>query len=212
MRDAALDAARNALLRLARQAHQSNEYFIAAFDGRARLLTDWTRDEAKFIKGLNDLARIEDRKSGTALYDALALATEKAARGSQPRRVVILVSDGRDNGSGTKASALREMLRRSGVVLYAVRVVDSNDAVPELDELARGSGGRALFPRTRAELDDSFERIALELHSLYTVGFKSDAADGRWHKLRVKVQPPPKWPRMSARTREGYYAAAAGGN
>lgn len=213
----ALDAARGALLSFARQGHPANEYSVFAFGRQARLLTDWTRDTAALAGGMNDLSRAGGGTGGRALYDALAAAAEKAAGGRQPRRIVILFSDGRDTGSETKASDLRERLRRSGVTLYAVRVTGADPSefqTADLEELARVSGGLAVFPRTRAEMESAFERIALELHSLYTVGFRTDgeAADGRWHKIRVKVQPPPKWPRLHVRTREGYYAAGSAGN
>jgi VWFA-related protein len=113
MRDtAALGFARGAAVRLARQAHKSNEYFVVGFDGRARLLADWTQDEAALISGLNALGHLEKRWQGTALYDALALALEKVVRGTRTRPVV-LVSDGRGTESATKVSTLREMLRRS---------------------------------------------------------------------------------------------------
>jgi Ca-activated chloride channel family protein len=217
MRDtAALDFARGEVVRLARQAHKSNEYFVVGFDGRARLLADWTQDEAALIAGLNALGHLEKRKQGTALYDALALALEKVVRGTRARPVVVLVSDGFDSASATKVSALREMLRRSGVLLYAVRVTQGGDAselMPtELPGLAQVTGGRVFHANGPAGIGDAFRRIGLDLHSLYTLGFRPDPADGKWHKLKLKVQPPPKWPGMNARTREGFYADAPAGD
>ena len=213
---AALDFARGEVVRLARRAHKSNEYFVVGFDGRARLLADWTRDEAGLIAGLNALGHLEKKQQGTALYDALALALEKVVRGTRPRPVVVLVSDGVDTESTTKVSTLREMLRRSGVMLYAVRVTDGGDASQlapaELQELTRIAGGRVFYANGPAGIADAFQRIGLDLHNLYTLGFKPASADGKWHKLKLKVQPPPKWPSMNARTREGFYADAHAGN
>ena len=112
----------------------------------------------------------------------------------------------------SKVSALREMLRRSGVLLYAVRVTGGGDVsrvVPtELQGLAQTTGGRVFNADSPAAIGNAFERIGLDLHNLYTLGFKSNAADGKWHKLKLKVQPPPKWPHMNARAREGFYADA----
>lgn len=210
---AALDFARGEVVRLARQAHKSNEYFVVGFDGRARLLADWTSDESALIAGLNALGHVQKEQEGTALYDALALAIEKAARGTRPRRVVVLVSDGGDTESTTKVSTLREMLRRSGVLLYAVRVTNGGDAAQltpaELQGLTQTTGGRVFNADNAAGITDAFQRIGLDLHNLYTLGFKAASTDGKWHKLKVKVQPPPKWPHVSARTREGFYADAS---
>lgn len=213
---AALDFARGAVVRLARQAHKSNEYFVVGFDGRARMLADWTQDESALIAGLNALGHLEKKEQGTALYDALALAVEKAARGTRPRKVVVLVSDGGDTESETKVSTLREMLRRSGVLLYAVRVTGGSDAaqiVPtELMSLTQTTGGRVFNVSSPAGISDAFQRVGLDLHNLYTLGFKAATADGKWRKLKLKVQPPPKWPHVTARTREGFYADAAAGS
>lgn len=213
---AALDFARGEIVKFARQAHKSNEYFVVGFDGRARLLADWTQDEAALIAGLNALGHVEKRKQGTALYDALALAVEKVARGTRPRPVVVLVSDGVDSDSATKLSALREMLSRSGVLLYAVLMTYVNEAAgeagpTELPELAQLTGGRVFYANNASRIADAFLRIGLDLHGRYTLGFKHASADGKWHKLKVKVKPPPKWPRMNARTREGFYADTSAG-
>jgi Ca-activated chloride channel family protein len=215
MEGSGLDPARAAVVRLARQAHASNRYFVVGFDGRVRLVADWTSDEAALVDGLGKLEHVEKRKYGTALYDALALAAEKAAGGPCARPVVIVVTDGRDTESETKLSMLRERLKRSGVLLYVVRAAPPNNdsvlAVPtELEELANVTGGAAFFPVSGGGVSDAFQRIGLYLHSFYTIGFRPAASDGKWHKLKVKVKPPPGWPRLVARTREGYYADASG--
>jgi Ca-activated chloride channel family protein len=213
MEGSGLDPARAAIVRLIQQAHASNKYFVVGFDGRARLVADWTSDEAALVDGLKKLEHVEKRKYGTALYDALALAAEKAAGGPCTRPAVIVVSDGRDTESETKLSTLRETLKRSGVLLYAVHAGPNDSLIAEsreLEELANVTGGAAFFPVSGGGVSDAFQRIGLYLHSFYTVGFKPAASDGKWHKLKVKVKPPPKWPRLIARTREGFYAEAAG--
>ena len=213
MEGSGLDPARAAVVRLARQAHASNRYFVVGFDGRARLVADWTSGEAALVDGLKKLEHVEQRKYGTALYDALALAAEKAAGGPCTRPAVIVVTDGHDTESETKLSTLRERLKRSGVLLYAVQAGPRFSVLAEpkeLEELANVTGGIVFSPVSGGGISDAFQRIGLYLHSFYTVGFKPAVSDGKWHKLKVKVKPPPKWPRLVARTREGFYADAEG--
>ncbi|HYE16286.1 MAG TPA: hypothetical protein VD968_17745, partial [Pyrinomonadaceae bacterium] len=59
-------------------------------------------------------------------------------------------------------------------------------------------------------MNDTFERIALELRTQYSIGYRPTnfANDGKWHKLKIKVQPPRGFPRLFVRGREGYYATA----
>ena len=77
-----------------------------------------------------------------------------------------------------------------------------------LEEIAQVTGGKAFFPRSAAELEDATTRIALELRHQYSIGYTPTniKRDGRWHKIRVDVKPPRGLPKLSVRTKEGYYA------
>ena len=151
----------------------------------------------------------------TALYDAVYLGVNKVTRGTHPKKAILLISDGQDNSSRYTFSELRRQLKESDVIIYAVGIVDGGDnsdlgygGRAILEELAGVSGGKAFFPSTSAEMNDTFERIALELRTQYSIGFRptSFANDGKWHKLKVKVQPPRGFPRLFVRGREGYFS------
>jgi Ca-activated chloride channel homolog len=215
MGKAALELARGAIVRFARQANKSNQYFLVGFDGQPRLIADWMHDENSLILGLNKLGHIEKKRDGTSLYDAVSLAIEKAVRGPQPRKALLVISDGQDNESETKLSRVREMLKQSDVLVYAIEVSENSDENYEgrakLQELVKVSGGKAFFPITYVELENAFANVRLELQSLYTVGFRpAAAADGKWHKIRIKVTPPDTFKqRAFVRGREGYFASSS---
>ncbi len=216
MSPAALAFARGGLVRLMRQAHASNEYFIVGFNNQTHLLADWTRDGKTIIEALNKLGHLKPTQTGTAFYDALEAGVRRAASGQQPRRVVLVVSDGQDIGSKLSRPKLRELIKRSDVLVYGVGVADrvdesalAYDGRATLEDLSWLSGGKAYFPSTETEIDDTFRRIGLELHSQYVVGYKptAGAADGgKWRKFKVDVRPPSGWPSIFVRTREGFYA------
>src|SRR6185295_15146163 len=87
--------ARDALSKFIQTSHDSDEYFLIAFNSRAQLLLDKTRDGDSI---LNKLTFVET-KSQTALYDACYLGVEKVQRGAHPKRALLLISDGQDNDS-----------------------------------------------------------------------------------------------------------------
>jgi Ca-activated chloride channel family protein len=204
--------AREALSRFIQTSHDSDEYFLIAFNSRAQLLLDKTRDGDAV---LNKLTFVQTR-SNTALYDACYLGVEKVTRGTHPKRALLLISDGQDNDSRYTFSEVRRLLKESDVVLYSIGILGGNDPGSSLgmegqsvlDELSAVSGGKAFFPNTSAEMDELFERIALELRHQYSIGYrpKNFKNDGKWHKLKVKVTPPRGLPRLFVRSREGYYA------
>lgn len=206
--------ARDALSKFIQTSHDSDEYFLIAFNSRAQLLLDKTRDGDSI---LNKLTFVET-KSQTALYDACYLGVEKVQRGAHPKRALLLISDGQDNDSRYTFNELRKLLKESDVTLYAIGILSGSDAGSALgmegqgilDELSGVSGGKAFFPRSAAEMDDIFEQIALELRHQYSIGYKPDAFanDGKWHKVKVKVTPPRGLPRLFVRSKEGYYATS----
>jgi Ca-activated chloride channel homolog len=204
--------ARDALSKFVQTSHNSDEYFLIAFNSRAQLLLDKTRDGNAVL----DKLTFVQTRNNTALYDACYLGVEKVQRGAHPKRALLLISDGQDNNSRYTFGELRRLLKESDVTLYGVGILSGNDAGSQmgmegqgiLDELASVSGGKAFFPRSNAEMDDIFEQIALELRHQYSIGYKpvNFTNDGRWHKIKVKVTPPRGLPRLFVRSKEGYYA------
>jgi Ca-activated chloride channel family protein len=128
-----------------------------------------------------------------------------------------VISDGQDNNSRYTFGDLRKELKESDVAIYTIGIEESGsgslamEGSGILDEIAGVSGGKSFFPRTDAELEDIFEQIALELRNQYSIGFKPTdfKPDGRWHHIKVKVNPPRGLPRLFVRSKEGYYSLPA---
>ena len=205
--------AREALAKFIDTSHARDEYFLIGFNNRAQLLLDKTRNSDALL----DKLTFVQTKGQTALYDATYLGVERVTRGAHQKRAVLLISDGQDNSSRYTFTELRRLLKESDVIIYAIGIVDGHDdsqlgytGRAILEELAGVSGGKAFFPSTSAEMNDTFERIALELRTQYSIGYRPSnfANDGKWHKLKIKVQPPRGFPRLFVRGREGYYATA----
>jgi len=206
--------ARDALAHFIQTSHDRDEYFLIAFNNRAQLLMDRTRDGNAVL----DKLTFVQTRSNTALYDACYLGVERVQRGAHPKRALLLISDGQDNNSRYTFNELRRVLKESDVVLYAIGILGGSDVGSSLgmegqstlDELAGVSGGKAFYPRGPAEMDDIFEQIALELRHQYSIGYRpaNFSNNGKWHRIKVKVNPPRGLPRLFVRSKEGYYAIA----
>jgi Ca-activated chloride channel family protein len=205
--------AREALSKFVDTSHARDEYFLIGFNSRAQLLLNHTRDSDALMQKLTFV----QTHGQTALYDATYLGVERVTRGAHKKRAVLLISDGQDNSSRYTFNELKRMLKESDVIIYAIGIVSPNDdsalgygGRAILEELAGVSGGKAFFPSTGAEMNDTFERIALELRTQYSISYRPSAFanDGKWHKLKIKVQPPRGFPRLFVRGREGYFASA----
>ncbi len=207
-----INKARKALERFIGTSHPSDEYFLIAFNNRAQLLMDRTRDGEAVLRKLT----LIKPKENTALYDAVYLGIERVTRGTHQKRAMLIISDGQDNASRYNFGEVRRLMKESDVVTYSVGIMDRGDAGSSvgmqgqafLDELSSVTGGKAFYPQTDIEMDEIFERIALELRNQYSIGYipKDFQPDGKWRKVKVKIKPPRGLPRLTVRSREGYYA------
>lgn len=205
--------AKKALEKFVNMSHPSDEYFLIAFSNKANLLMDRTRD-AEAV--LNKLTLVKP-KDDTALYDACYLGIERVTRGTHRKKALLIISDGQDNASRYNFGEVRRLMKESDVVTYAVGIIDAHDMTSKLgmqgqqflDELTSVTGGRAFYPSSDVEMEEIFERIALELRHQYSIGYtpKDFVLNGKWRKVKTKIKPPRGLPRLTVRGREGYYAS-----
>jgi len=204
--------ARNALSRFINTSHPSDEYFLIAFNRRAQVLLDRTRDGDAVVQKLT----LVEPKNNTALYDAVYLGLERVSRGTHQKKALLIISDGQDNASRYNFGEVKRLMKESDIVTYAVGILGGSDSSSQLgmlgqsflDELTSVTGGRSFYPSNDAELDEIFERIAIELRHQYSIGYTPPnfKPDGKWHKVKVKVNRPRGISRLTVRSREGYYA------
>jgi Ca-activated chloride channel homolog len=205
--------AREAIARFMETSHKDDEYYLITLqDGEAFLSLDKTRDHQAVIDRLTHVTPY----GTTALYDGCYLGLNKVLQGTRPRRALLLISDGQDNNSRYTLEELRRMVKESDVVIYTIGVAENDNEYlslygeETLKDMATISGGKFFQPRTREEMYDVFERIALELRHQYAIGYRPSnfTTDGKWRRIKVKIAPPAGLPRLFVRYRSGYYALA----
>lgn len=208
-----IEQAKEALSTFIQTSHPQDEYFLIGFNSDPELLIDGSRDGDAVIRKLSFV----EPHGSTALYDASYLALERVMRGAHMKRAILIISDGQDNNSRYKFSQLRRAVMESDVIMYAIGIQGGVGGVLAmygnllLEELVSVSGGRVFFPRKSSGMNEALEQIALELRHQYSIGYRPSnfTADGKWHRVRVKVAPPPGLNRVFVRNREGYYAVGS---
>jgi len=195
-----IDLARDAAARFLETGTPDDQYFLVEFANRAQLAEDFTTD----IDRLRDRLAFTPAKGATALYDAVYLGLSKAKAGQNPKKALLLITDGEDNHSRYSRGDIREFVRESDVQIY---IIDLGRAL--IGELSEMTGGHA-YRASVNDLEDVCQKIALELKSQYVLGYASTNTnkDGKFRKIRVRVSPPPGMPKLNTRSREGYIAAA----
>lgn len=206
-----LTRARESILQFIKTANPQDEFFVIGFNDRPELIEDFTNS-------VEDIqARLATVRSGhrTALLDAIYYGVEKLRQARHERKALLIVSDGGDNRSRYTEGEVRAQVRESDVEIYAIGVFDPYAATPEersgpvlLNDLSEQTGGRMFRVDDISEMSDIAEKISTELRNQYVLGYrpKSLSHDGKWRKVKVKLNPPPGLPPLTVHARSGYYA------
>jgi len=158
------------------------------------------------------------------LLDAIFLAAQTAATADPGRRrIVFVISDGKEYGSKIKENDLIKYLQRNKIEVYATLVGDS--AIPGMGFLDRihlpftmrddvlpriaGATGGECDPEFRPKgIEASFARITEEVRTQYTAGYYTHASPfdtKSFRKLEVRVMRPG----LTVIAKSGYYASAS---
>jgi Mg-chelatase subunit ChlD len=114
-----IEAARAALNRfLFDLLGDDDEIFLYQFSDTPRLLEGWTKNRQALGR---ELGRMQAH-GGTAIYDTLMEALPLARSGQHTKKAVLLISDGNDTSSAATVSEVRDRLRSTEVLLYAIGI------------------------------------------------------------------------------------------
>jgi Ca-activated chloride channel family protein len=146
------------------------------------------------------------------------LGLEEMKNAKNPRKALLVISDGGDNNSRYKSSEIENLVREADVQIYAMGIFEpflgfgltaAEIGGPRLlSEISEQTGGRALAANNSSELATVADRIGLELRNQYLLAYSpaNQSQDGKYRKVEVKLLSPEGLPAVKARWRLGYYA------
>jgi VWFA-related protein len=209
-----LDTSRRAVAEFLKTLNGPDEAFLIEFSDRAELAVSLTHDTAEIERSLSSV-----RSAGlTALLDAVHLGLEEMKNAHNPRKALLIISDGGDNNSRYNSQQIENLVREADVQIYAMGVFEpflglgltpAEVGGPRLlAEISEQTGGRALAATSLRELPGIAERIGLELRNQYLLAYApaNRMRDGKYRRVQVKLLKPDELPPLQARWRLGYYA------
>ncbi len=159
-----------------------------------------TRDRNEAITGLRKAVAGDD----TALYNGLLLTLRDAAK-VPGRKVVIVFSNGPDNGSMIAPDDVRAVAEDEGIPIYVISTNEVNkDSISSgvFKRITSRTGGKAYWAKTWQKQVEAFENIREDLGNSYTVtyypaanpndGFRKisvELANDPGRKLRIRARP-----------------------
>ena len=165
----------------------SDRVAVVVFGSSAVALTGFSSSTIDSDDALRTMA--VDSKSGTALYDALALSARMLDSESGRSRVVVLLTDGQDVSSQSSLPAAVKQAAKAGALVYPIGVGASAATKQPLEEMARKTGGTYHDAATTAALASVYSGISSELRRTWRLEYVTAASPGETVHLRVSVDP-----------------------
>ena len=203
-----------------------DEAFLISFDINVNLLSDYTNSPRE-IKHAMDSAQINTGAGtgsvtgngaarGTLLFDAVYLAAHDKLRQEAGRKILVLLTDGGDQGSQETIKTATEAAQKANAIVYVILIADrgfyggfgmgyTGDA--DMERLAKDTGGRVInVGNNGKKLQEAFDQIQDELRTQYLASYtptNPKINDGTFRTLNITCQQGQK-----IQARKGYYAMA----
>jgi len=212
--DVKLNRSRAAAREFLKTMNDQDEGFLIEFNDGVEMMHGFTSDFKEIDENLNHL----EPKGLTALFDALHTGLTEMRKAKNPRKALLMISDGGDNHSRYTAEDIASVVRDADVQIYAIGVFEPEFKIgrtkeektgPELlSEIANQTGGRAYPARSLNDLPALAAKVGVELRNQYVLGYSptNSQRDGTYRKVKVTINAPPGLPALQASWRLGYTA------
>jgi Ca-activated chloride channel family protein len=209
-----LRRSRQALAEFLKAANPQDEFFLVCFGDRARLVAGLTPDR----EAIQSRLAFTRAKGSTALLDGIHMAMDEMKQARNPRKALLIISDGADNSSQHTEAEVRHAARDSDVQVYAIglyeptpsgaRMPDERSGNRLLGDLSEQTGGKVYEVGNLWHLPDVVAKIGLELRNEYVLGYtpKKVERDDKYRQVQVKLVETTGSPKLTYRAR--HYAPA----
>jgi Ca-activated chloride channel family protein len=213
---AKLATSRKAVAEFLRTMNSGDEAFLVEFSDKAQLVAGFSPNTAAIE---DKLVNIESQGL-TAMLDAVYLGLHEMKKAKNPRKALLIISDGGDNNSTYTSAQITDLVRQADVQVYSMGVFEVLSSLlhsaaevngPKLlSQLSQQTGGRAFAASSIGDLPAVARRIGIELRNQYVLAYapRDPAHNGKYRKVDVKLSPPPELVGLKTRWRLGYYASA----
>jgi len=225
-----IDIERNAASQFFSQVlRKKDEAFLISFGEESELLQDYTGSPKLLTEGLKQL-RVSSGVGGlgpgpvptaggprgTVLYDAVYLAANEKLKTEVGRKVIVVITDGVDQGSRVRIEKAVEAAQKSDAVIYCIDYSDPSayggfgmislggGGGSAMHKMSDETGGRVYKVDRKHTLDQVFKELQDEMRSQYSIGYTptNDRKDGTYRKLEIKLANKD----LKPQARKGYYA------
>jgi len=209
-----IELCRESVVQFLKTMNDQDEAFLVTFADKAQVVAPLTRTTDKMADQLLTVPT----GGMTALFDGVFAGLHEMKKSKNPRKALVVISDGGDNNSAFSAKEVMNKAVEDGVLVYAMGVfspvgpfglsLEEQRGPRLLSNVSEQTGGRSFAASRLDQLPEVAARIAVELRNQYLLAFSptNQDRDGKYRKLEVKLIQPEGMSGLVARWRLGYYA------
>jgi len=209
-----LEKSRQAVAQFFKTANPEDEFFLVEFNDNPTLVSGFTTSPEQIQNKLT----FTQSKGKTALLDGIVMAMNEMKKAKNPRKALLVISDGGDNNSRYTEGEIKNRVKEADVQVYAIgiyepassrgRTAEELSGPSLLTELAEQTGGRQFPVENLNELPDVATKIGIELRNQYVLFYapSNRERDGKYRRVQVKLVQPKGLPPLRPFWRTGYYA------
>jgi len=201
--------ARLAPAQLYKQLNPDDESFLITVAETATLKQDFT-------SAFNDIqnALLFSNPTGTtSLLDGVYMGLQHIKKAKNPRKALIVVSDGGDNNSRYTLQELAKIAQESDTQIFSICLFEKPQTMEEFDgpalltKLAQASGGINYMIQGPNDMHTAFGKVGVTLHNQYVIGYypPENAPAGKFRKVTVQLLVPKGLPKLQIYSRNGYF-------
>ena len=165
----------------------SDRIAVVVFGSHAVQLTGFSSSTIDSDDALRTMS--VDARSGTALYDALALSAGMLAKEVGRARVIVLLTDGQDVSSTSSLAQSVEAAKKASALVYPIVIGGADATRQPLRQMARETGGTFHGAASSAALKGVYTSVAAELRRTWRLEWVTAARPGEKLHLRASLDP-----------------------
>jgi Ca-activated chloride channel homolog len=198
----------SAIREIVNRSGPGDEAFLMTFSDAPELHMGFTHQ----VEAVLDPLLFAGAKGATALIDAVYAGLQQMKRAKNPRRVLVVVSDGGDNNSRYSESELTSLALESDTQIYSISIHEAVTNIQErsgvylLSKLSENTGGLHFVVRDRRQLPEIAAKLSTAINNLYVIGYRPPEGflSGKWRKVKIRVDNT-AGTRLRIATRSGYF-------
>lgn len=178
--------------------NSDSEFALYTFSDEIQLNLNWTQTKEEVLKAFDKIGSGTFSKK-TRILDACYAGLEKVKARKNLKRVVLLITDGKDSHSKHSRDELEQVCFETHVPIFSIEISELEIGrlvtpyVPSFQDfnltydLSKKSGGNAAYPLKKDDLQKTFVKFASYIRYQYWIGFVPTIKSDKPAKIEIKL-------------------------